>query len=59
MNIEAVYQQLAMLRSKLAKTAATRTDLTPSEAAEQAQTETALLTLVEANVRVVEGQRYV
>lgn len=56
-NIEAVYHQLAMLRSKLAATAAANTDVPASEAAEGTQTENALLTLVEANVRVVEGQR--
>lgn len=58
MNMEAVYHQLAMLRSRLAATAAARTEVSPSEAAETAQTENALLTLVEANVRVVEGQRH-
>lgn len=58
MNMEAVYHQLAMLRSRLAATAAARTEVSPSEAAETAQTENALLTLVEANVRVVEGQRW-
>lgn len=57
MSIEAVYHQLAMLRSRLAATAAASTEVTPSEAAAAAQTENALLTLVEANVRVVEGQR--
>lgn len=57
MSVEAVYHQLAILRSKLASTAAARTEVPPSEAAETAQTENALLTLVEANVRVVEGQR--
>lgn len=57
MNIEAVYHQLAMLRSKLAATAAARTGVPPSEAAASTQTENALLTLVEANVRVVECQR--
>lgn len=57
MSIEAVYHQLAMLRSRLAATAAARTEVSPSEAAEAAQTENALLTLVEANVRVVESQR--
>ena len=57
MNIEAVYHQLAMLRSKLAATAAANTGVPASEAAEGTQTENALLTLVEANVRVVEGQR--
>ncbi|CAM9586783.1 unnamed protein product [Ectocarpus sp. 6 AP-2014] len=57
-NIEAVYHQLAMLRSKLAATAAANTDIPASEAAEGAQMENALLTLVEANVRVVEGQRH-
>eukprot|EP00752_Nemacystus_decipiens_P010873 g9666.t2 len=58
LNIEAVYHQLAMLRSKLAATAAANTDVPASEAAEGTQTENALLTLVEANVRVVEGQRH-
>lgn len=57
LNIEAVYHQLAMLRSKLAATAAARTGVPPSEAAASTQTENALLTLVEANVRVVECQR--
>lgn len=57
MSIEAVYHQLAMLRSKLAATAAANTEVPASEAAEGTQTENALLTLVEANVRVVEGQR--
>lgn len=58
-NIEAVYHQLAMLRSKMAATAAANTQVPASAAAEGAQTENALLTLVEANLRVVEGQRCV
>ncbi|CAN0127048.1 unnamed protein product, partial [Hapterophycus canaliculatus] len=56
-NIEAVYHQLAMLRSKLAATAAAKTEVPASAAAEGGQTDNALLTLLEANLRVVEGQR--